>query len=340
MAKNNNLNTRKSQIDIQFNWIFVIVAGAIILLFFASIVYKQFSKSEASVSRKVIDLLDAIFTGSEVSTSTARPIGIPDIDINLICDNTGMSEFEIAGTGSMRAIPSTPFFAPNKLKGNTITTWALDWSVPFKVTNFLFITSPKVRYYFVGDDTYNLLSYLPPDNMMTKEKINPQDISSLNDKNNYKVRFIILDPLISTITLPSFFSNIDVSAIKITNEEIIFYKRKGLTFETEGTVNYITKTELYAAIFTEDFTSYKCNMRKAFKRLEYVSQVYGGRALTLNIGACNYDLAVESLSSMNSLAKNCYSNMGQCSFSDLKNAAENLKIKNNQLEYASCPLIY
>ncbi|PIN70298.1 hypothetical protein COV94_01860, partial [Candidatus Woesearchaeota archaeon CG11_big_fil_rev_8_21_14_0_20_57_5] len=32
-----------------------------------------------------------------------------------------------------------------------LTTWTLPWEVPYWATNFLYLTSPEVRYIFVGN---------------------------------------------------------------------------------------------------------------------------------------------------------------------------------------------
>ncbi|PIN70040.1 hypothetical protein COV93_03165, partial [Candidatus Woesearchaeota archaeon CG11_big_fil_rev_8_21_14_0_20_43_8] len=40
-------------------------------------------------------------------------------------------------------------FGPHKIEGNKMIVWSRDWSIPFRIANFLYVTSPKVKYYFV-----------------------------------------------------------------------------------------------------------------------------------------------------------------------------------------------
>ena len=62
--------SRKAQIETQFNWLFILVAGAVILIFFAGIVIKQKSSSEQKIAENVMTDLQSIFTGGSVSTGT------------------------------------------------------------------------------------------------------------------------------------------------------------------------------------------------------------------------------------------------------------------------------
>jgi hypothetical protein len=342
MASINAVKKRKAQFDIQFNWIFVIIAGAIILLFFLSIVYKQIGKSDVQVSRKVVDQLEAIFTGSEVATSTAQPVDMPDIQINFVCDSLDTSRFDIEGTGIGKDILTTAFFAPDTIKGRRMTTWALDWSIPFKITNFLYITSPEARYYFIGTDKYNLLRDLPPANMMTREE-HSSSPNEIKDKNNYKVKFVYFDtdPFYNAAKFDLNNDDKDISAIKISENTIKFYRFKN-GFNLQGEIGYSTKTELYAAIFAEDLVSYKCNMKKVFRRLEYVSQVYGGRAAMLGVNnpLCQYSEAIEDFDYLKNTAKNCYLRIETCDFAGIESKIGSLETKNSQLQFSSCPLIY
>lgn len=346
---------RKSQVSIQFNWIFVIIAGAFILMFFLMIVFKNIGSSDVRVSRKVVDQLVAIFAGSEVATSTAQEIDLPKMQLNFVCDEFGSSEFNIEGSGINKQIPASIVFAPDRIEGDKMTTWSLDWSVPFRVANFLYVTSPLIRYYFIGSDEYEILEDLPRQDMMTRDELMALP-GSLTDRNNYKVKFIFFQTFQGTIDSQLGIPDKDVSAISIDPARIYFYRYEGNKFVPDGPptgIPYLSKAEIYAAIFSEDYESYVCNMKKAFKRMEQVSRVYGGRAAQLNKPGCNYRTAQDLLyqeslanpqaGAMEQLAKSCANSdnkMSQCNFMTLKEVINRLEASNRGLEYASCPLIY
>jgi len=367
---------RKSQVAIQFNWIFVIIAGALILFFFLSVIYKQKGSSELKISRKVIDQIDAVFTGSEVATSTSQRIPMPKVILNFICDKNDFSEFNIDQAGVNRPLPITPVFAPDVVKGVSMTTFAKAWSVPFKVTNFLFVTSPEVRYYFIGvpssgsiRDFYDLL---PPNESTTKFMMARGEIESTEsivDKNNYKVKFVFFapeEPLSTSLSidLPP---EQDISAVKIVFPtatslgEVTFYDYDG-TFDSVGSVKILTEAEAYGAVFAEDFTSYLCNMKKAFRRFEHVAQVYGKRVTSLRAtftgSVCigNYNDAERLIyrtsfagPSLEELAVECYSDLSatspaSCRFSQIQVNIRGLDAPNTGANfwvgYRGCPLIY
>jgi len=59
---------KKGVIEVQFNWIFILIIGAIILFFFFSIVKTQKTVSEKKISTTVRRDIRAILTGAGVST--------------------------------------------------------------------------------------------------------------------------------------------------------------------------------------------------------------------------------------------------------------------------------
>jgi len=98
--------------------------------------------------------------------------------------------------------------------------------VPYRVTNFLYITSPDIRYIIVDDDigSYSLADELnrtlPPDYIekrgkkrlfMNKELVD--NTNDLGDKNNYKVKFIFFDNPSGGLSTGK-----DVSAINIKSD--------------------------------------------------------------------------------------------------------------------------
>jgi len=125
---------------------------------------------------------------------------------------------------------------------------------------------------------------------MNKEKMMldaDNNFVGLEDKNNYKVRFVFFDeePQGLDISKLEGMEDEDVTAIKIEQDnncgnnldcfgEIKFYKKNDNVFgSTEGTSHYIKLPSLIGAIFS-DLETYECNMENAFKRLQLVTQIY------------------------------------------------------------------
>jgi hypothetical protein len=343
---------KKSQVSIQFNWILVLIIGAIILTFFLSIVQKQKTFSEESISATVQTDLQAIFSSSAISTGTASIIELPNREVGFSCEG-----FKI---GNQFASNFPYAFSPDLLKSNraTLSVYAYDWSIPYKVTNFLYVTSPDIKYYFVISDESlkaKLKELLPP-SFITKDGQSKLFLNNefLEDKpdskpesNNYKVRIVYFTDFDVNIA-PKFgkTKNKDVTALVIDDSsiesgEIKFYKRTDPNrWYYTGSSQLAGKASFLAAVYAENKDIYDCGMNNSLQRLKAVTEIYINRTKSLDT---NDD----------SPCKNDYSNPSDSSALDTLNDIKNqnniqslislsttLKSQNNALLTKSCPSIY
>tara|TARA_B100000315_G_C14591057_1_gene595831 strand:- start:3456 stop:4601 length:1146 start_codon:yes stop_codon:yes gene_type:complete len=299
---------KRGQLSIQFNWIFVLIVGAIILVFFANIVRTQQKLSTNKVSATVLNDLDAISSGAEVSRGTVQIINIPNLDLGFSCSETCACSYSLANT--QVAFGEKIMFAPSSIQGRRITAWTFDWSMPYRVSNMLYMTSPSIRYIFLDDLNRNLAedinSTLPPRSMIldgneeiifNKEIIDPRDFEDIVHLNNYKIKIIgFFDPSASpncndmrffnpTCDLPLAFQDLpDLSIngvqIKGTQDsgEVTFYKKQGAGWSNDPrdvvTLPYLGEAMLYAAIYSEDSDLYRCGVERLFEKMTYVTKVY------------------------------------------------------------------
>lgn len=340
------MKKKKSQISIQFSWIFILIAGAIILIFFIGIIYKQKAVSETRLAGTVATDLEAILTGARISTGTVNVIQIPKIEATFTCDEMGDSWFGVdwEKTGIKKSLPIEVVFAPNLIKGKELITWALDFSAPFKVTNFLYLTSPEIRYIFVNPDE-EIYEDFPEET--TKEEV--LTMAGISDKNNYKVKFIFFDQAPGTVPAPlQHMPNKDITAIKITGKTIEFFEKENSRFKSTGQTFYITKPMLYAAIFAEDKIYYECNLKKAFKALNIVATVYADRETTLKEyyennpddrrAYCTLYYYEEDTTALKQISEACIQDMINCP--GLSDPIAKLEHDNLILKEHSCPLLY
>ncbi|NQV09305.1 hypothetical protein HQ529_05635 [Candidatus Woesearchaeota archaeon] len=353
------MKSKRGAIEVQFNWIFVLIAGALILLFFVIIVQRQTDVSEEKESIDIRTNLKTILTSAKQSTNTLFSLQMPKTEITYDC--TGYS---VKGTNPIKLGES---FSPSLLKSvrRTLYLWSLDWSVPYKTANFQYVVTPDVRYVIVSEDQYSayatkLYSMLPGN--ITKEFKQLVEIGGLVDKNNYKVKFIFFG---NGIELPSFTNNMeneDVTAIKIDVSVECESKLDGcgtITFYEKGDSNllvekgehpFLKKESLLGGIFVDKEEIYECVMKKAMKRLEMVTNVYINRTDELynyfiedGLGYC--DIHTKYFSALNKL-NNIASESNVFEISNIINIynnaylENNLKIMNRDLQRASCPLIY
>jgi hypothetical protein len=198
----------------------------------------------------------------------------------------------------------TASFSPNVIKGNRLMSWAVPWSVPYRIMNFVYLTSPEVRYIIVDDSSVidddsladQLYAALPQktvtedgqENVLINKNI-ITSVTTITDLNNYKVRFVFFSDPSSYSPTDLLDSKHDITAIKIVPTEdgikgygtVEYYSSSGTSFTLVDSTYYLGLPSLLATVFAEDIESYNCNMQRAFKRMEFITDIYLKRTIDL-----------------------------------------------------------
>lgn len=276
---------KKAQIDVQFNWIFILIVGAIILSFFVGVAFWYKGTQEQKMTGEVITGIDAVFKTAKESPNTARTTTIPSTELHFSCD-----ESECSSLGCPSSFSSGPFsrateteilFSHETLAGTTLITWALEWKLPYKIADFLFVTSDTVRYVLLTDSghsafAYSINSMLSDNSFLTKELIFVDSDFTIEDKNDAFVRFISFAPQ------GTFQEENIVAALGEQGEswDILYVagtEEQGEIAFTDGTVSYIGLPSLLGALFSVDAAFYTCNMHKAGIQAGLISSLYQKR---------------------------------------------------------------
>ena len=201
----------------QFNWIFVLVAGTAILLFFTVVVVKQKNVSEMSTKATVLKSIEAIIIGASVGTDTTNIIDIPDSDIEVNCGRVSLGSIS-------KQYQSLILFAPSSLKGDKLVTQTLAFSAPYRATNLLYITSPQLRYIIIGNNNIarEINKSMPSGIKKEFYTLKPQ-VKNLND---YKVKFVIVGEMTDFPISLKNMQDPDVTAIRVDGDE----KKERLNF--------------------------------------------------------------------------------------------------------------
>ncbi len=335
----------KKAFEMQFNWLFVLVAGAAILLFFTVVVIRQKDVADASTKATVLSSIDSIITGTGVSTDSTSIIEIPNSDIEVGCNRIAV--------GRGRQYQNLILFSPGLLKGNKIIAQTVDFSAPYRATNLLYMSSPQVRYIIIGsnDLAREINKSLPIELEKDFYYFPPAQIKN---ENNYKIMFVVFDnPNSAYLANFQKMPDNDVTAIKVSgslnNGEIEFYQKRASSWELKGKSYYLAMPTLVGAVYSGTLEAYECSMRNAMSKFNLVTDIYGDKTRELNSAvdplqtACrnSYASALSHLNAIHDSSDYLIKNpLSLAQITSITNAAQSLANENKNLQINSCPLIY
>ena len=228
-----------------------------------------------------------------------------------------------------------------------MVTWTLSFDAPYKVADFLFVTSKQVRYVIIGDnDLANKVKEDMPDELTLDFVDTFQEaLDNVKYKNDDFTKFVIIGPG-GSLNLDSSFMGKDVGAVWFKEDGKIIFYDEGLSVAGQIS-SFIEMADVYAAIFADDYEAYVCNMIEAYLRLDLISQIYMNKTKTLmqnyypsGTDCYNYyDNALSHLQGITISANNAHMhNVDQTAA--IKASAGFLASENRALQIYSCPLIY
>ena len=341
------MKSKKGAIEIQFNWIFVLVIGAIILIVFSSIITRQKNLSESSKNVLILNNLDAIISGSESSTGTINTIKIPETTIEFKCNQYSIASFS-------KQFQVMNIFAPSLLHADRLVTMTLDFSLPFRISNIVYLTSPNYRYILVGNtEISNHIKKIMPNETFTASYDSIGNVKFLGEE---KSRFIFFDNFIAdgqslAPNLREYIALQDdkVTALNIKGDlekgEIEFFEKSNDKFIKKGSSNYVKKETLLGAIFSDNVELYNCVLNNVFKKINIVSQIYKGKmqkirdSYSQSNNHCSINAETYSLDNIDGIVA-ASSSFTPENIAEMLNAAENLHQQNNQAQLQSCAVIY
>lgn len=334
---------KKGALDIQFNWIFVLIVGAIILTFFGGLVYKQKTLADESAAGSVIKNLEAKFSSARSATGSAALLNLGKFEIDLKCEDYIVGK--IGEPISFRAL-----FGPDLVKGRKMVVWSFPWKIPFKVTNFLFLSSPDVRYYFLDSSDPEMIKL---HNELSSRFFTVDFVDEVSQITNplgaYKIKVVCNGCDFSAETVSIGFPEKDFSAVSFDKdaENVTFYQKSGTALIKTDSSPFLGFGKfglptVYAAVFSEGKEIYDCNMKKAFRNLEVVSGVYEKRTALILDGLSDYQQSCVPyyVSGDFGKIKEIAGDFTPDNVDGLLSAAVNLEKTQNFTRRSSCPWLY
>jgi len=344
--------SKKGQVSDQFNWIFAIIAGGVILLFFLFLIGQLKSVSDNELAITVINNFDAVITGSLSTPNTLNKIDSTDsLSFQVICDSSGVSEMTISGSTAKVDLSQKVVFSPRTISGDSLFIYTIPIQKPFYITNSLLITEPKTLFLFIPRG----------ENIAGLDKIKnlfPEELSVMSSNiihseySRYEKIIIISDVTPRAINrnqeyIPgeSALINKEVNWIKVdfgnnnvpVSADFFSKKSRSNNFEHEGNVKISDSNFILFLAFSRDLDFYDCNFNKVSRRMKTISEIYLKRTERIQS---------EMVSNLNCAAR--YLSAKQI-FNDLVNSHDvfnehekivRLENLNRALLLASCPLVY
>jgi len=252
--------------EIQFNWILIIIAGAIILAFFSIFIIKYIDLQEKKEAVEIGRTLDESLRLLESTQTLYLPIELGlTTQLEYFCiDETAFIKIN---NNYDQNIKDKVVYLPTNLKDNSLISWVYSFKQPFFITNIIYLSSSSKKYYFYNapEEIYNQIP-----NIFNKEKVNL--LSNLPDNKDVKI--------ISFGVLPTTFEDAEVLVVDTENKKLNFNGQEAY---------YYGDGLLFGAIFS-DYEHYKCIENKLLKKIHVVSDVYSRKAsyLSATNPSCDY----------------------------------------------------
>lgn len=294
----------KKAFEMEFHWIFVLIAGAVIIGFFFMIAQKQQTASHEKLGVEIATQLDAAFASALQSQGTTQPMPLPSEGIKFYAGDTNAPCGVPPSCDCNYYVFDRPtkfedkiMFAPNELAATQAIVWTLDFKAPFRATNFFYMTTTKTKYVIVASETDpavrqmkdKLVKDMPE--QIEKQVIAPAQVKDiLYNYASTRIIFLNENPADYLQLIISASKEKDVSILNLRlNGEAEFYNKKSNknTFESVKTVYLadltnadaaISDAVLYSAIFSENPHLYECQLKQAYQKLNNVAKIIRKRA--------------------------------------------------------------
>ena len=272
---------RKGQAQ-QFNWIFVIVSGAIILGFFTLFIFKyvelQEKRFHVNIARDFgssFELLSSLSAGSSATLDSQEGFRIgTTVNIESSCDDGRLFLTVNGDPDASFKFRDELVFAPSSMRVDSLDLWLLPWSFPYFVGNFVLVSEPEKFYYLVYD-------------VSSRDEVLALDIPSIFKFKKLSVNSDFKRKKLAKIVyftekqaserrveeLDSLFASYDVVHVDLKKEEVSFYD-EGWGQE----ISYLDDNFILASLFSDDQESFQCLLDISKERVEVLSEVYARKA--------------------------------------------------------------
>lgn len=333
------MNT-KAQVEVSYNWIYVLVAGAVIFGFFITIIVQERDSTEQRINERLADNFENLIQLQlQQSEGLTERHSRPGTNYQFFCDETGHS-FRVGDEGNLRYLNTEPVFSVNNVGQGNLITQNLAFKAPFHLSPLILVSDTNTRYSFEsGDSTILDLRLLLGD------EFNKQDgITNLGSFEN--------EVVIKKISNTDAFENADVvvgvEKIESVGRDLALYK-----VSQDGNEFYLLNQELVlAAIVSGDLSTFNCALQKVEEKSKLTvtlevnrSKSIGNRLEDDDKETCAtiYKSPSQGVTALLNKLLIDVQTLNKTTSSEGNNFLENvsdIRLRNMELTTNSCPRIY
>jgi len=231
----------KKGIEITFSWIFAIIAGTLIFLFFIGFAADNMDLFGKLTAMRVSEEMNSAFTGLKTGLVSTSLSFNKEIKLQFKCIGEKKEKL-IVGYRSGKNLYDNLVFSPEELNGNEFLLMTKSWNVPYKVDNFIFISDN--RKYSLNGLNQNEFDKLKNDL--------PDDFKSLIERNTGNGKIIEFKSDNSPNTCNKLTNDIVYYFIDTNNGEM-YGKICTKNMENKSPLDFYGDDMIYAAIFGDQF---------------------------------------------------------------------------------------
>jgi hypothetical protein len=330
-------------INVQFNIFFILLIGAVMIVFFIAMSNALKRSNEAKIEVEINSLYDGVLDRVQRSEGVVSVISLLKYELVLDQGDDTCDFLSITGTNREgKNVMQQPIFGPSVIK-RRIVAHSSDIRLPFVTASAVYLTSPDIAYVLINPDQELIGLFEAFQGNATI--IQTADPSSITNDGYYKIRFISrnapgsLNP--SGLSLP----NKDVSFIQVSPDRVSFFGSNPSGFHLIGETLYFDDSTLLGALISEDDSYYECQIMKVTDRLAMQSKLFAkstDRLRMQNNPYCQaFDAEYQDITSKLLLMGNMAQNyMGILDIYTLNSKIEEIRAINNLVVRAGCPSIY
>lgn len=324
---------KKAQIEVSFNWIYVLIAGGAILLVFIIIAKNYMSETTTETSTVISERIQKLLSAIQQNPEGVQTQENLKVQLEFECKEDGHT-YMLEGSTKKAYLNSEIIFTPRKIGDSKTIAWTQLYSSPYPVVQVLYFSDEKTQYIFEESAREYYLKF--PE-QFERQILSQNEIELLEDEGFRK--YIIIT---RSVVLALDSSMKKKSTIVRIGENKVEFIYNG-DYSDGVSVPYVNDATMYGAIISGDDELYGCTMEKLMQFSRIVGEMNLERTKML-AQTENTDCKLFFTSSLpqgyiqDTISYSVYSPSED--YASLRESMTNLYKINRDMSRFNCPTIY